>query len=88
VEWQSHHPPDAAAVVLVTSESVLGEEFVTFLNRLRATRQLDQNVIDECHIVLNRQYTFHKQMQQLGKLVAAETQMVMLTATLPPSKKR
>ncbi|KAG9381478.1 RecQ Superfamily II DNA helicase [Pyrenophora tritici-repentis] len=61
-------------------------EFATFLNRLRATRQLDRIIIDECHIVLNRQYTFRKQMQQLGKLVAVETQMVMLTATLPPSE--
>ncbi|KAI1670755.1 hypothetical protein L13192_06271, partial [Pyrenophora tritici-repentis] len=86
VEWQSRRPPDAAAVVLVTPESAVGEEFATFLNRLRATRQLDRIVIDECHIVLNRQYTFRKQMQQLGKLVAVETQMVMLTATLPPSE--
>jgi hypothetical protein len=39
-------------------------------------------VIDECYIVLNRWYTFCKQMQQLGRLVAAETQMVMLIATL------
>ncbi|KAI0603762.1 RecQ Superfamily II DNA helicase, partial [Pyrenophora tritici-repentis] len=86
VEWQSRRPPDAAAVVLVTPESAVGEEFATFLNRLRATRQLDRIIIDECHIVLNRQYTFRKQMQQLGKLVAVETQMVMLTATLPPSE--
>ena len=47
---------------------------------------MDRIVIDECHIVLNQRYTFHKQMQQLGKLVAAETQMVLLTATLPPSE--
>lgn len=86
VEWESRRPPDAAAIVLVTPESAVGEEFATFLNRLRATRQLDRIVIDECHIVLNRQYTFRKQMQQLGKLVAAETQMVLLTATLPPSE--
>jgi superfamily II DNA helicase RecQ len=71
---------------VVTPESAVGEEFATFLNRLRATRQLDRIVIDECHIVLNRRYTFRKQMQQLGKLVAAETQMVLLTATLPPSE--
>jgi superfamily II DNA helicase RecQ len=86
VEWESRHPPDAAAVVLVTPESAVGEAFTTFLNRLQATRQLDRIVIDECHIVLNRQYTFRKQMQQLGRLVAAETQIVMLTATLPPSE--
>jgi superfamily II DNA helicase RecQ len=86
VEWESRRPPDAAAVVLVTPESAVGERFATFLNRLQATRQLDRIVIDECYIVLNRQYTFRKQMQQLGRLVAAETQIVMLTATLPPSE--
>jgi superfamily II DNA helicase RecQ len=86
VEWESCRPPDAAAVVLVTPESAVGQAFATFMNRLKATRQLDRIVIDECHIVLNRQYTFRKQMQQLGWLVAAETQIVMLTATLPPSE--
>jgi superfamily II DNA helicase RecQ len=74
VEWESSRPPDAAAVVLVMPESAVGETFATFLNRLQATQQLDRIVIDECH------------MQQLGRLVAAETQIVMLTATLPPSK--
>jgi hypothetical protein len=34
VEWESRHPPDAAAVVLVTPESAIGEAFTTFLNRL------------------------------------------------------
>jgi superfamily II DNA helicase RecQ/uncharacterized C2H2 Zn-finger protein len=85
-EWEGRRPPDAAAVVLVTPESAVSEGFMTFLNRLRATRQLDRIVVDECHIVLNRRYTFRKQMQQLGKLVAAEAQMVLLTATLPPSE--
>jgi superfamily II DNA helicase RecQ len=86
VEWESRRSPDAAAVVLVTPESAVGEAFATFLNRLQATRQLDRIVIDECHVVLNWQYTFRKQMQQPGRLVAAETQIVMLTATLPPSE--
>jgi superfamily II DNA helicase RecQ len=85
-EWQGRRPPDAAAVVLVTPESAVSEDFMTFLNRLKATRQLDRIVIDECHVVLNRQYTFRKQMQQLGKLVTAGTQMILLTATLPPSE--
>jgi superfamily II DNA helicase RecQ len=43
-------------------------------------------VINECYIVLNRRYNFRKEMQRLGKLAAAKTQMVMLTATLPPSE--
>ncbi|TKA32264.1 hypothetical protein B0A49_13950, partial [Cryomyces minteri] len=51
-----------------------------------ATQQLDRIVIDECHVVLSRKYTFRKQLQQLGKLMMAETQMVLLTATLPPSE--
>lgn len=85
-EWQGRRPPDAAAIVLVTPESAVSEDFATFINRLRATQQLDRIVIDECHVVLNRRYTFRKQMQQLGKLVTAEVQMVLLTATLPPSE--
>jgi superfamily II DNA helicase RecQ len=43
-----------------------------FLNRLQATRQLNQ---------------IRKQMQQLGSLVATATQMVLLKVTLLPSKK-
>lgn len=84
--WHGRNPPDAAAIVLVTPESAVSEGFMTFLNRLRATRQLDRIVIDECHVVLNRSYTFRKQMQRLGTLVAAEAPMVLLTATLPPSE--
>ncbi|KAH7010562.1 P-loop containing nucleoside triphosphate hydrolase protein, partial [Macrophomina phaseolina] len=49
-------------------------------------RQLDRIVVDECHVVLNEQVDFRKQLQQLGKLMAAETQIVLLTATLPPSR--
>ena len=85
-EWEGRRPPDAAAIVLVTPESAVSEGFMTFLNRLKATQQLDRIVIDECHVVLNRRYTFRKQMQRLGKLMMAETQMVLLTATLPPSE--
>jgi superfamily II DNA helicase RecQ len=58
--WEGRCPSDAAAVVLVTPESAVGEEFATFLNRLRATWQLDRIVIDECYIVLNCRYTFRK----------------------------
>ena len=85
-EWEGRRPPDAAAIVLVTPESAVREDFATFLNRLRATRQLDRIVIDECHIVLNWRYDFRKEMQKLGKLAMAETQIVLLTATLPPSE--
>jgi superfamily II DNA helicase RecQ len=42
-------------------------------------------VIDECHVVLNSERDFRPQVAQIGKLVRALTQMVRLTATLPPS---
>jgi superfamily II DNA helicase RecQ len=85
VEWSRRRPGDSASIVLVTPESAVSEGFQSFINRLRATQQLDRIVIDECHIVLNEQWNFRKQMQQLGRLVRAESPMVLLTATLPPS---
>ena len=36
--------------------------------------------------MLNRRYDFCKEMQKLGKLAAAKTQIVMLTVILPLSK--
>jgi superfamily II DNA helicase RecQ len=71
-EWEGQRPPDAAAIVLVTPESAVSEDFITFLNRLKAIQQLDRIVIDEYYIVLNRRFTFRKQIQQLGKLIMAE----------------
>jgi RecQ family ATP-dependent DNA helicase len=85
-EWTRTRQPDGAAIVLVTPESAMGEEFGTYLNRMRTMRRLDRIVIDECHIILNDGLDFRKYMQQLGRLMTAETQMVLLTATLPPTK--
>jgi superfamily II DNA helicase RecQ len=85
-EWEKARAPDGAAIVLVTPESAVGKEFGTFLNRMRTMRRLDRIVIDECHIVLNDGLDFRKYMQQLGRLMTAEAQMVLLTATLPPTK--
>jgi superfamily II DNA/RNA helicase len=85
--WNERRQPDAASIVLVTPEAALDPQgsFPTYLQRIQATRQLDRIVIDECHVLLNDQLNFRKRLQQLGKLVAAQTQMVLLTATLPPS---
>jgi superfamily II DNA helicase RecQ len=85
-EWKRTQQPDGAAIVLVTPESAVGKEFGTYLNRMRTMRRLDRIVIDECHIILNDGLDFRKYMQQLGQLMTAETQMVLLTATLPPTK--
>ncbi|KAF7174543.1 hypothetical protein CNMCM5623_007767 [Aspergillus felis] len=85
VLWESRRPPDATSIILMTPESAVSPDFQMFLNRLRWTRRLDRIMINECHMVLNDQRDFRPQMAQLGWLVQACTQMVWLTATLPPS---
>lgn len=37
-EWDARQQPDAEAIVLVTPEAALSEEFTTFLNRLKMMR--------------------------------------------------
>jgi superfamily II DNA or RNA helicase len=85
VEWESRRPPDEANIVLVTPESALGGDFRQFLNRQMMFQRLDRIVIDECHVMLNQSKTYRPQLQRLGKLMGVGTQMVFLTATLPPS---
>ncbi|KAF4534197.1 Helicase [Lasiodiplodia theobromae] len=84
--WDGRRQPDVESIVLVTPEAAVGEEFRTFLRRIRRTMQLDRIVVDECHVVLNDRVDFRKHLQQLGKLVGVETQMVLLTATMPPAE--
>ncbi|KAI4192651.1 MAG: hypothetical protein LQ350_008599 [Teloschistes chrysophthalmus] len=84
--WKSSQPADGARIVLVTSESAVGEAFATFLNRLKTMQQLDRIVMDECHTVLNEKWDFRRKLQRAGELGRIQTQMVLLTATLPPSK--
>ncbi|BCR87440.1 uncharacterized protein ACHE_40003A [Aspergillus chevalieri] len=82
--WDRQQPCDEAAIVLVTPESAVTPDFHSFINRLVVMQRLDRVVIDECHIIMNQQKNFRSAMAQLGKLVRARTQMVFLTATLPP----
>lgn len=84
-EWESHHPPDEASIVLVTPESALTDIFRTFLNRQVTLHRLDRIVVDECHMVLNNSHTFRPELAQIGRLQQMNVQTVFLTATLPPS---
>ena len=88
VSWESRRLPDKATIVLVTPESAVTEDFHTFINRLKQTRQLDRIVIDKCHVILNNQQNFRPELRQLERLNHARTQMVLLTATLPPTLER
>ena len=72
--------------MLVTPEKATSEEFRTFISRIRQTRRLDRIVIDKYYVVLNNRLDFRKHLQELGKLSIAETQIVLLTATLLPAE--
>ena len=86
--WTNGQAVDGASIVLVTPEKAVSPEFGTFIGRVRQTQRLDRIVIDECHVVLNDRWDFRQEMQRLGKLAFAETQMLLLTATLPPSEEQ
>jgi superfamily II DNA helicase RecQ len=60
--WDRQRPPDEAAIVLVTPESAVTSDFQTFINRLAMMRRLDRVVVNECHIIINRQKDFQPQM--------------------------
>lgn len=85
VEWESRRPPDEASIVLVTPESALTGDFRTFLNRQRMIYRLDRIVIDECHILIQPGSSFRPMIKYLGQLIGLSVQMLLLTATLPPT---
>ena len=85
VQWDSRRPHETASIVLVIPESAVTKTFNTYINRLRSTYQLDQVVIDECHVVLDSRPDFRPKLQALGaEMIQWGTQMIFLTATLPP----
>jgi hypothetical protein len=83
--WESQRPNRVASVIFVSPESAVSKTFSTFVNRLKGTFQLDRVVVDECHTVLDSGPRFRPKLQKLGRtLVKMCTQLVFLTATLPP----
>ena len=85
-EWDYRHPQSGVSIMLVTSESAVSQAFQGFILRMRASHCLERIVIDEYHTVLDSQEDFRPKLQRLSELWAAECQMVMLTATLPPEE--
>ena len=70
--------------MLITSESAVSQAFQTFILRIRASYRLERIVIDECHTILDNREDFRPTLQRLSELWAAEYQIIILTATLPP----
>ena len=82
--YDSRNPPDSVRLVFTTPETSLIRDFQSYLSRIRTFKQLDRIVIDECHIILNNNLNFRKQLGRLGELIDFKTQLILLTATLPP----
>lgn len=85
VQWDSRRPHESASIVLVTPESAVTKTFSTYINRLRSTYQLDRVVMDESHVILDSGPDFRPKLRALGaEMVQMGTQLIFLTATLPP----
>lgn len=88
-EWNQHpNPMNPVRLMFVTPESAVSEGFQTWLNRQKAAGQLDRIFIDECHVILNDQEDFRPKLAQMGVLNQVGVQMIMLTATLPPTMEK
>ena len=82
--FNARSPLDSARLVFTTLETFLGLDFRNYINRLRITQQLDRVIIDKYYIIFNRKESFRKSLGRLGEVVDLKTQLVLLTATLPP----
>ena len=82
--YNPRNPPDSVRLVFTTPETSLTRGFQSYLSRIRTFKQLDRIIIDECHLILNNNSNFRKQLGRLGELIDFKTQLILLTATLPP----
>ena len=74
--------------MLMTPKITLKNEFTTFMNQLKNQQQLDQIIINECYVILNNQKDFQPKLKELKKLNKIKIQIIILTITLPPTKKQ
>ncbi|KAI2474957.1 RecQ Superfamily II DNA helicase [Pyrenophora tritici-repentis] len=85
-KWEgTGRPPYWARVVLVTPESAVTASFGRFLDEKRMMRELDRIVIDECHVLLESSASWRPDILKLTQMTEKGTQVVYLTATLPPA---
>ncbi|KAH0548035.1 hypothetical protein GP486_008223 [Trichoglossum hirsutum] len=86
IAWSARRKIHDTCILLVTPESAVSQGFMNHLRKLQAMDRLDRIVIDECHVLLNTRLDFRRKLQKLRKMVEFTVQLVLLTATLPPSK--
>jgi len=82
--WKGTRPSYWSSIVLVTPESAVTKAFARFINEKKMMRQLDRIVIDECHVVLDSTKEWRPEIRKLVEMTEKGTQVVYLTATLPP----
>jgi superfamily II DNA helicase RecQ len=79
-------PPYDAQIVFVIAESAVSQSFADYINAKMLNQQLERVIIDECHSVLQSTKKFRPKVLQLRELISRQTQVVCLTATLPPRR--
>jgi superfamily II DNA helicase RecQ len=84
-KWHGRRPPYWARIVLVTPESAVTKAFGRFMDEKRMLRQLDRIVVDECHVLLESTQQWRPDVLKMTELTEKGTQVVYLTATLPPT---
>jgi superfamily II DNA helicase RecQ len=70
--------------VFTTLEGAATKSFSRFLNKKRILRQLDRIVIDKYHTILKSNNRWRPDVLRLSEITGKGTQLVYLTATLPP----
>jgi superfamily II DNA helicase RecQ len=83
-KWDGRRPPYWARIVFTTPEGAATKSFGRFLDEKRTLRQLDRIVIDECHTMLESNDRWRPDVLRLSEMTSKGTQLVYLTATLPP----
>lgn len=79
-------PPYDARILFAIAESAVTKTFADFINSRSSTQRLDRIVIDECHTIMQSTNTWRPNVRELRALAGRSTQVVCLTATLPPTK--
>jgi superfamily II DNA helicase RecQ len=70
--------------VFTTPEGAATKSFGCFLDKKRTLRQLDRIVINKCHTMFESTETWQPDMLRLLEITSKGTQLVYLTATMPP----
>jgi superfamily II DNA helicase RecQ len=82
--WDGRRPPYWAKIVFTTPEGAATKSFSCFLDEKRTLRQLDRIVIDECHTMFESTEAWRPDVLRLSEMTSKGTQLVYLTATMPP----